>query len=369
LIRPRWYAPRRHHVPYWLVLLSVGAAVLGVLPIAAALISGAGQSAAPRSAFAAAPPGLYAVFARNEGDADAILVAPADGSSASHAIATVAHLPGYTSGGAVSPDGTRLALVTADAGTAANPVASLLLVELETGAVTRLAENIDPLQPPVWTADGASVVVTRVSGDGPSVDVDLISVRATPAGGESLAGRASNVLGAYPVGFDQDRRLLWVVIDARGSTLVRDGVELRLLAPGVTRDWRLGPDGSALAFIEVVTGGGLGYVSRQVSLNADARDQAASGAAPALGVAWAPGANQATFGREPGDGGSGALARSQRGGGFDIPLGYSPDGSVLAVQAWSGDSFNEAGEMSLTLVSGSGRFEVDATRFYGWAAR
>ncbi len=366
---PMRYAPRRAHFPYWWLLATAAAAFIAVGPIVAAVLASFGGGG-PSSAFAAAPAGNYAVVARAETNADVLLAVGTDGGPARE-IARVPHLPGYASYGAVSPGHERVALVVADGGTQADPVASLLVVELLTGKITRAAANVDYLQTPAWAADGQSVVVSRTSAEGPKGSVRLSRVPLNGGAEETLA-EASGVLGAYSVGFDGQGRFVHVVIEGRGSVLYRGGAETALLAPGITRDWRLNADGSSIAFVETVTEGGVKYFARSMALEGAMRqDLRAADASQSLGVAWRPGSEQATFGREPFASSSGPGAQALTAAGFDVPLGYSADGRGLAVQHWDGPSFAQPGEGSFELVAenGSRRPIEGASRFFGWATR
>jgi len=363
------YAPRRGQIPYWLVAASILAAVVAVLPVVVAVLGGVPGDASPRSAFATAPAGDYAVVAAPGETEDAIVMVSLSDPSSRTELARVSHLPGYSPVGAVSPDSRRLALTVVDAGSPARPGASLLIVDLESGAVTRRAVAVDPLQPPVWLPDSSAVVVTRtVSSGSPAVDVSLVAVPAA-GGDERVLEAHERVLGAYPVAVDGSGRLLSVVIDGTGSTLFRGGSELLRLSDQVTRDWRLSPDGTELAYIESSVRDGLHYLQKVAQLDGPAAalaQQAQQG--QQLGVAWNPGTGVPTFGQEPGEPGTGALAQSA--GGFDVPLAYSADGRALAVQAWSGNSFGEAGRMTLTLVDGLERRPLpNVSRFFGWVTR
>ena len=124
---------QRRHASSWLIAIAVFAAVVALLPVVAGII--VGGPASPRTArvLASAPSGLYLVFSRSEEREDVILAAPAGNPSDVREIARIEHLPGYAAHGAVSPDGARLALVTADAGTRGHPGASLIVVTLATG--------------------------------------------------------------------------------------------------------------------------------------------------------------------------------------------------------------------------------------------
>ncbi len=358
---------RRGHAPFWLIVAAAVATVIAVLPIVGGFISGLRGEPGPRTAFASAPAGDYAVMARQspEDNADLIQVVPAADPGNPIDIARIGHLPGYASRGVVSNDGRHLALVAVDAGSLARPGASLLLLDLETGSVARLAIAVDHLQAPLWARDGRSVVVTRTAqADGAPTTANLVRV-ATDLSGEAAMARFEGVLGAYPVGWDAAGRLVTVVLDGRGSTLYFDEAEGATISTNVTRDWRVSPDGTQIAFIEAALEGGLRFVPRAASLGGGVSAQGALvPAGQALGVAWRPDGGGATFGREPG----GVTAQSQ-GAGFDVPLAYSNRGA-LAVQSWSGDSFASPGSMRFAIESGGARTLLDGyQRFYGWAAR
>lgn len=364
--------PRRGHLQHVLIGFSVALAVVAVSPIAFALFGGVRSSVAPRTAFATAPAGTYLVVARPEGDsADVIVVSRADAPSLPMEITRVSHLSGYAPAGAVSPDGRRLALVVADGGTQAAPRAGLVLIDLATASASRIAENVQPLQTPLWTTDGAGVVVTRAPAtNGQRGPIQVLRVGV--GGGEQELQALANASWVDAVGFDGPGHLMTVVIDSRGSTVQRDGIDLVNISAHITRDWQLSPDGTQLAFIESNTDEGLRYLARSVSLEGGGvAAQQLTAEESALGVAWKPGAGAPTFGTEPGQAtGGGVQAQALTAAGFDVPLGYSKDGAALAVNHWNGASFAHAGEVSLQVVTSAGRADVPgASRFYGWLAR
>jgi len=353
--------------------VTVLAALIAIAPIVAAAFGISGQRVATRTAFASAPSGNYAVVSRTEGQYDILAVAWAENPGAITEVARVPHIDGMGATGSVSPDGTKVALVAVDAGTATRPVASLITVDLVTGELFRAALDIEPNQVPVWARDGRSVVVTRAIASDTSLGaVQILSVALR--GTEGVLWTSDAVLGVFPVGYEPSGSLIAVVIDGRGSTVTRDGTDALSLGTAITRDWQLSPDGAQLAYVEANTDNGLRYLARTVSLSraTSVQAQSLSAEVTALGVAWEPKSVRPTFGVEPGheSGGVTAQALKSGAGGFDVPLAYAPDGSTLAVMRWSGESFLDAGSAQLELVDASGRAAIDDyTRFLGWARR
>jgi len=359
------------------IALGLLAGVVAIAPIVAAVFGLGGASVAPRTAFASAPAGEYAVLSRSDGAADVIAVAWASNPSAITEVVRVPRLQGIPSTGAVSPDGKSLALVTADGGTPSHPIFSLTLVALESGRLLKAAENIAPGQMPVWSPDGSQVFFTRLlAGSEAQGPIALLRVKSN--GKDEAAVREWNgVLGVYPVGFDASGSLASVVIDASGSWVHREGAEPVALSTNLTRDWEVSPDGLEIAYIDVVTTGGVQYLARTARLDGQGVSvQAAGMALPALGSAWNPATRDATFGVEPGAGekaGVSVQALSVSGApaeGFDVPLAYSESGGSLAVTHYPGNSFQAAGTPSLQLITPNGRAAFEGfTRFLGWSER
>ena len=368
--------PARSHLQYVFIGATVLAAFAAVVPIAAAIVTGAGLHGTARSAFASAPSGNYAVVSRPEDGYDVVAVTRAEGGEPVE-IARIPHLPGFTASGSVSPDGRRLALITVDDGSPTRPEASLVVLDLDSGKATHLTQGVSVLQTALWAADGRSLVVTReVDGGKARPDVRFLRVSTSGGGAASLFDIAAP-LGAYAVGFDSNGSLLTVTIDGSGSHLARDGAEISRLSSQITRDWRLNADATRIAFVEANLENGLRYLA--VTKNVDGsetRDVAAQSAAVSgqqLGAAWKPGEALPTFGREPGGSARSSEvgeAQAQSTAGFDVPLEYAADGSTLSVTHWTGSSFNQPGIPSLQLIDGTGRMEVpNFTRFFGWATR
>ena len=345
------------------------ALIVAGLPIVAG-IAGAQEGPAPEGPLAGAPPNLVAVLAAHSRDFDTVVAQSLAEGGEPREVARIAHLPDHAVRGAVSPDGRLLALNVPNGGSPSRPRGSLQILDLATGAETALGEGLDALGTPLWRPDGLAVIARRNAAFEGAAAVELVEFPVTGAPG-GLRARFTDVLGAYPVAFDPEGRLLVVLIDARGSTLVReDGVEWELSA-GVTRDWELSPTGSTLAFIEDSTvEGGRRFQARLKALDGSVTAAAeVSLSGQQLGVAWRAGSPAPTFGFEPGAAGASAQASSRRDG-FDVPLAFSPDGAVLAVEAWTGQSFADHDEVRLAFVTASGRRVIAGpVRFLGWSAR
>lgn len=358
------------------IALGVLAGVMAITPIVAAVLGIGSAAVSTRTAFASAPAGEYAVLGRSEGGQDVISVVWAQNPGAITEVVRVPHLEGFTSVGAVSPDGKKVALVSVDGGSRTQPTASLNIVNLETGQLVKAAEGIVPSLQPVWSKSSDQVVVTRMpSGNSASGTIQTVSVGAD-GNEERVLNSLAGVLGVYPVAFDPAGKLVTVVISGEGSVLRRDGAGDALISPHVTRDWKLSPDGTELAFIEADTSSGVRYLARTLRVDgAGAERRALAAATTALGTAWAPN-GRVTFGFEPGQQATedGPQALSAAGSvpeaGFDVPLGYSDSGNALVVTHWSGPSFQESGRPAIQLVTLDGRATYESfTEFYGWSER
>jgi len=376
-VSSRTFARQRDYSKLF-ISLAMLAAIVAIAPIVAAALGYGSSAVRPKTAFATAPNGDYAVIGRTENDADVISVAWASSPGAVTEIARIPHLDGFASTGAVSPDGKLLALVTVDGGSATHPKASLKVVGLESGEITNVLSDVRPQQIPVWSPGSKSIVAVMSpaseSGGGTST-----VIRVHPDGDDAEKMTSFNgVLGVYPLGF-RDGQLAMVVVDSRGSTLRVGDADWGSLSSNITRDWKLSPDGGRIAFIDVETAGGVRYVAREVDLaGGGVSAQSLAADVTALGTAWNPKTKSPAFGVEPAMSEVAgvsvqALAADVApvaGPGFDVPMGYSNDGDHLFVTRWSGTSFQEPGKATLQIVSPGGRVSFESfTRFYGWATR
>ena len=133
----------------------------------------------------------------------------------------------------------------------------------------------------------------------------------------------------------------------------------------MTRDWRLSPDGTRLAFIESPVGD-RSYAGR-VLVVATGTVQNSQPAAEQIGASWRPGAVAPDFG---GPGGSLQLQQPPAEGSYVIPIEWSPDGETLiATVLVPADAPLDPPAESTELVTASSRIllaEAPGARFLGW---
>lgn len=237
--------------------------------------------------------------------------------------------------GVASPLGDSLAVLSVSP--SRSPYASLSLVTLPRGDTRDVKEPLDYLSPLVYTADGSRLAARRSSlpDDAGRVSVAVIEI-ASASGNATEVASFENAFDVVPVGYSLDNsRLFVVVLDQSGSTLwaVHDGHSQRVasLAPGRTRDWALSPDGSRLAYIEVLGAGARAYAGRTL-ITATGGVTGTIAPANQFGAAWRPGSLAPVFG---GPGGSLQLSGNPRGSAYVVPQRWSPDGSTLVGTVYS----------------------------------
>ncbi len=278
------------------------------------------------------------------------LVDPADPASREPWL-TVDHAPGWDVSGAVSPGGDALAFVALTPGRRdATTEATLLLSD--GGPPRILADGVDLRGGVVWTADGRGVLVRRTAvGAQGQPAFTVVEVRLAD-GREFVRLRRDDVAALHVVGWPAEGPLYVTLIGPWGSELLAlHGAEDEsvLLSTGVTRDWRLSPDGTQLAFTEQR---GTAMQVRVVSLlgdgaplpamvaatsDAQARWEANPGAVATASPAWQPdGTLSVGVFAAPAPAAELRAASLAAGEGFALPLWWSPDGRHLAVRAFDG---------------------------------
>lgn len=272
--------------------------------------------------------------------------------------------------GSASPTADRLAVLHMAA--SSSSYARLALVTLPGGSDLAAAGDFDYLSSLAWSPDGARVAATRSEAAGEAGLVRAVIVEVDAASGAARdAAVFDAVFEAAPVGYSIDgERLFVVVIDPSGSTLwaVRNGrpQKVAALSPGRTLAWALSPDGSRLAYIDVLGAGERTYAGRTL-LIATGRVVDTPSFDDQLGVAWLPGSEVPVFG---GPGGSVRLSADAREDGYVVPQRWSPDGSTLVATIYPASGDRAASRSgSIELISSQQRIRLSAepgSGFLGW---
>lgn len=232
--------------------------------------------------------------------------------------------------GEASPRADRLAILSVGQPVAA---AQLTFVSLPSGDLREATGAYDHLSELAWTRDGLRVAVV---GEDRRTVLEVDSDNGTAA----VVARFTDARQVAPVGYRSNgQRLYVVVIDQAGSTLwsIRGGQRSKVatLSAGLTVSWSLSPDGSRLAYVEVVGVGGQRFAGRTLMV-ATGETLSAGPEGDQLGAAWRPGSEVAEFG---GPGGSFSLITGPlEGSAYVVPTAWAPDGRWLVASIISAGS-------------------------------
>jgi hypothetical protein len=299
---------------------------------------------------------------------DEIYIRGVDGEGAPVLIAQLPYAFNFHARGGAAPTGAQIAVLYTGAGTGAR--ARLAVLTPATDNRQEVDGEFDYLSPIAWARDGSRLAVVRTSAEGEHtistvVEVDVHSLAAFPA------ARFEGAFEVAPVGYSLDgSRLFVVVVDQSGSSLqaVRGGRAQKVadLSPGRTRDWSLSPDGSRLAFVEILGASERTYGGRILVIATGAvASSAASG--NEIGSVWQPGVESPVFG---GPGGQVTLSEPPAQGAYVVPVQYSPDGSTLVATVVSATADRTSPPVqSLELVTPRRRSPLAAgvvATFLGW---
>jgi hypothetical protein len=371
------------HVPEHLPPFVVGSTMVAIAIIAWAIIAPAHLANEPE--FASAPPldvtSIHSV-AYAELDPvtseDHIMVRAADSTDSVEAREIAAFYVSYRLPvqGSAAPTADRLAIVTAGA---ASAYAHLTFVTVPSGHQQAAVATIDYLSALAWSPDGRRLAASHTTAGDDSLHGQVdVSEFDTGSGEATTAAHFDDVFAASPVGYSQDgTRLFIVVIDQAGSTLwaAQNGKLTKgpMLSAGRTLEWRLSPDGSRLAYVDVLPSGGgpasddRSYAGRTLLIATGAIadiSQAGDQRAPA----WQPGSLIPVFG---GPGGSVQLEGAAAPGTFVTPGAWSPDGTMVVATVYAASADGGPGTASTQLVIGDHRVPLaanDSARFLGWVA-
>ena len=364
------------------------AALVLIVALGVVLTRGGGSPAVDVQSTATTGGLAYAEFGPT---ADRVFIAAPGNLADRRLVVTIDHVEGWGINPAFSVAGSRAAYTVLPAGSRPlrDSPAELWLLDLESGEQRRLAGDADLLVQPVFDATGEALVYrsTRADGSQEIVRVDLGTNIRRPA--YTYRGE----FGAFPAGVTPDGEVIVAALSTKGTDLlaVREGGSPRLVAHAsdqIARDWRLSPDGTEVSYLapELL---GERWVHRLhvVSVEDGASrlgDATAAARAEQFGPVWMPGGDAVTVGYEAypassapastvslADGSEQPLAAPAAG--FDVPLGWSPDGRYLAARSFEGATSYEPGRETMVVISADGeRWSLSATTeviFMGWTAR
>ena len=285
----------------------------------------------------------------------------------------------------MSPAGGRVALLVVPPG-ARDPGAETQLLISDGGPPRVVAGGLDLRGGLAWSADGGQLFARRTL-PGPDggrrfqlIAFDFAAGAHAPA--ERTLLERDDVGGLYPVGRAAGGPAYAVAVGAGGSALIAigdGGVSVLPFAAVVTREWSLSPGGSQLAYTE----------QRGAALRVMVLDLAGPGLrtaqavepGPAGGSAspvWGPGGTlhaghfgDDTSGSGPGGGEirSAGVRVTAAVAGFDLPVGWSPDGAYLALRSFDGTGPGDPGTEGVALLGPDGASQVvtgDGLRILGW---
>jgi hypothetical protein len=299
---------------------------------------------------------------------DDLYVRNVDGEGAAELVGEFPFAFNFHAKGRADPTGTRIAVLYTGAGTGAT--ARLSLLTPASGGRQDVEGEFDYLSPIAWTSDGVLLAVVRTETDGARRTSNVIEIEARSLSA-ALAATFEGAFEVAPVGYSLDgSRLYVVVVDQSGSSLqaVRAGRVQKVadLSPGRTRDWSLSPDGSRLAFVEVLGAAERSYAGRTLVVATGVVTKTGS-LGNEIGSVWQPGVEVPVFG---GPGGQVALSEPPAQGAYVVPVQYSPDGNTLVATVVSAAPDRASAPVqSVELVTPRQRIPLApgvVATFFGW---
>jgi Tol biopolymer transport system component len=327
---------------------------------------------------------------------DTIVALNPDDPGARTQIASIDHAPGYGIFANLSPDGEAIAYTALPSDTSKpgpDAPARAAIVDVH-GDVTPLADDVDLLIAPVWSPDSTSIVVRKNT---PAPDTaGSFELLLLGRGGSRATLTTWTTAAVFPIAFSPDgSKLYFATLNNSGSDLYSiapDGTsetKIAHLSDQIARDWKLAPDGSALAYSVAEGGSTPSVIAKTLDLRTGAASDAIApdslqAGPPSTGIArgelnpaWR-GSSELTIGSLNLDGGGNAVTVDAAGGastittnddGIDLPLEWSPDGTTLALRAVDGKTPAGAGTSHVELVHDGARDRVSESadvQIVGW---
>ena len=383
-------SPRAWALPTLFVCVLALAASLGPrLAVPAASVQAANQL--PPS-FAPTIETPHLVYTELKGQQSSLWIAPAGDLSRAQRLALVGHRAGYGLTARIGPSGRQIAYLTLPPDAVdSSAQAALWVMDLQDNAHRRLLVNVDLHSAPVWSADGAQLLVRRTLASGDSIRYTLLAVDvATGVATKLIADIPAD--GIYPIGWSRDGSGVYF------ASLTRTGTDIRRLdlatqrattvlhaSDGIARDFRLSARDGRLLYSEYLPTRAKPYRVRIADLGAATSTLLLESREGLISPLWQPGGREITVGSAPTEprlhGGVGTLS-PQAGwakdalipapqGGFLLPLAWSSDGAFLAARLLSGDELRAVtDERLVVVVSATGAvtpIETDGyAAFVGW---
>ena len=299
------------------------------------------------------------------------------------ALASIDHAFGFGINPALSPDGVHIAYTVRTGDAAQSAGDELWLLDVETSAAKRLAQQVELAGAPVWSPASDAIFVRRSGANG----AELLRIGlsgATTVLASSTNSLASSANGLYLIDVSPDGEwLYYAVLSAGGTDVVRASVHsgkqepVAHLSDGFSRDWRLSPSGERLSYLaQADSGSSVTFVARVLDLSTGRTETPLDGTPVAqfnpvwerdggltIGQISDGGAASAGAGDAPlrlnAAGAVTDVALPEPSAGFDVPLSWSPDGAHLAVRSFEGRSATDPGPSRIVVVRTDGaRFEL-----------
>ena len=292
------------------------------------------------------------------------------------ALASIDHAYGFGINPALSPDGVHIAYTVRAREAAQSAGGELWLLDVETSAAKRLAQQVELAGAPVWSPASDAIFVRRSGANGAEL------LRIDLSGAATVLASSAN--GLYLIDVSPDGEwLYYAVLSAGGTDVVRASVHsgkqepVAHLSDGFSRDWRLSPNGERLSYLaQADSGSSVAFVAQVLDISTGRTETPLAGTPVAqfnpvwerdggltIGQISDGGAASAGAGDAPlrlnSAGAVTDVALPEPSAGFDVPLSWSPDGAHLAVRSFEGRSAADPGPSRIVVVRTDGaRFEL-----------